>query len=327
MSLIKTLLASAFMALLTLPALAADTTIPEQTRAIDPGHCAAVSASRYKKSLIITRFQRVQAASSNAGYLHDIDDALPQWLLEDLATQQISAPASLITPPLEDPQTNSPFELTTVTRQQAAKHRAQLIISGTISDMSMTPTSEYSGLYTRVVNGARDTFNLKSSKDKRQRLFSLYLQLRDGITGELLFDNTYRTTGIWPARRYGDIGFDSTRFRQSDYGEQVWQLLQHARDELVTAIRCQPHVAPVELREGQATLVVHSGANHGLRNGDILNLYQLSQYPITGVYQHYDVRLIRQEIPVQLVEVYPSHSIARIEQRGPLTGRFVAISP
>jgi hypothetical protein len=326
-TLFKILLASMLMSLLSATALAADGTAPQQSLAIDPGHCATVSSSRYKKSLIITHFQRLQATTSNAGHLHDIDHALPQWLLQDLATRQIAAPTSLIIPPLQYPLTNSPFELVTVTRQQAAKHRAQLVISGTISDMSMTPATEYDGLYTRFINGFRDTFNLKSPNDKRQRLFSLYLQLRDGITGELLFDNTWRTTGIWPARRYGDIGFDSTRFRESDYGDQVWQLLQHARDELVTAIGCQPHIAPVELREGQPTLVVHSGANHGLRNGDILDLYQLSQYPITGVYQHYDVRLARQEVPVQLIEVYPSHSIARLETRSPLTGRYVAITP
>lgn len=294
---------------------------------IDRANCAPVSGAGYKKSVLITRFERLNPASSNPGHLHDIETALPLWLINDLAEQKLSAPASLLLPPLQEPLINSPFELTKVTRQVARQHRGQLVISGTLTDMSMLPGAHYPGLYTRFINGVRDTFRISSATDTRQRLFSLYIQLRDGITGELLFENSYRTSGVWPTKHFRDSGFDSSRFRQSDYGAQVWQLLGHVRDELATAIRCQPHVAPVELREGQSTLVIHSGANHGLRTGDIFNLYQLSQYPITGVYQHYDVRLRRQEVPVQLVEVYPSHSIARVELRAPLTGRFVAISP
>ena len=287
--------------------------------------CAAVSAQRYKKSLLFTRFQRLHPADSNPGHLQDIDQHLPDWFSQQLVAQQVSTPASQLSAPLHFPLETPPSEAAALTRKLASQYRAQLLVSGTLTDLSMSPDSDRAGLYRRFINGFRDTFNMPSATDKRQRVFSLYLQLRDGITGEPLFDNTYRTTGVWPARRLGDSGFDSVAFRQSDYGRQVWQLLDTARQELEVAIRCQPHIATAELHADPTTLVVHSGANQGLRPGDLLQLHQLVQLPVTGRWQQYDIRLVDQQVPDMLLEVYPDHSLARIESRTPLTGRFVVL--
>jgi len=313
------------------PAFAVDTAAQPGTStlnsAVDSQSCNRVSANPYKKSLVITRFPRLNPASSNPGALHDAETALPAFIVEALQARQLIASATSTSPALQDVTTSTPLLLAKATRQLANRQRAQLVITGTIDDMSMAETTELKGLYTRFINGFRDTFSMTSPKDKRQRLFSMYLQLRDGITGELLFDAHYRTLGVWPVPRVKEAGFDSEAFRRTDYGKQVMQLIAHASDQLADAIECQPHIATIESRPGQDTVVVHSGANHGLRVGDLLSLHQVTLIPVTDAYQQQDTRLIDRRSPVQLLEVYPSHSIARVDGQALPGGRFVALTP
>src|SRR5690606_6168988 len=124
-----------------------------------------------------------------------------------------------------------------------------------------------------------------------------------------------------------EIGFGSPRFWKSDYGRQISQLVARASDELAAAIECQPYIARIDAHPGQQQVVIHSGANNGLRAGDTLELYQLVMQQATGEYDKFDTRLIKRNTPVYLTEVYPSHSVANISDEILLHGQYLALAP
>lgn len=291
--------------------------------------CTEPFANHYRKSVAFAGFPRLIPASSSAGALHQVDQHLPLLLAENLRNRH----ATLT--PVQLPQAflsaDHSGELGAAAQAQALarKHRTQFLVSGEVQDMSMTfPGAAYTpGLYSRFVNGVHNFLHINTPLDKRSRLFSFHLQLRDGFTGQILFDNHYRTYGKWKAVQPMEIGFGSPRFWKSDYGRQVSQLIARAGDELAAAIECQPYIARIDARPGEQQVIIHSGANNGLRAGDTLELYQLVMQQATGEYDKFDARLIKRNAPVYLTEVYPSHSVANINDEILLHGQYLALAP
>src|SRR5690606_854416 len=202
-------------------------------------------------------------------------------------------------------------------------------ISGQVNDMSMEFPNTLSSPthYSRFINGVHNLLHINTRLDKRSRVFSFYLEVRDGITGQRIYNNQYSTFGHWKPEPGTQVGFASARFWQTDYGKQVQHLVAKASDDLAQVIDCQPYMARVDTRPGQNLLVVHSGANNGLRTGDALELYQLVQEPTTGGYQQYDTRLIKRDAQVYLTETYPSHSVAQFADDLLMTGQYVVRAP
>jgi hypothetical protein len=304
----------------------ADTHNPDE-RSRD--QCARAPDSPYNKSVVVTSFPRRETDSAKAGYLHHAEEVLPQLLSQRLQQRHaITSPVQL-QQGLAQPNASTNQRLAAQVQQLAQTHRTQFVLSGEILDMSMAhPRATYApGLYTRFINGVHDTLHINTPLDKRDRHFSFNLNLRDGFTGQVLFQKRYDTYGVWGVRNPRAVGFGSPRFWESDYGEQVSGLVAKATDELAAAIRCQPYIARVETRPGQQHILLHSGANNGLRAGDRLSLYQLVRLPISGEYQLYDTRLIDRQISIELREVYPSHSVAMVNSDSLLNGHYLAIAP
>ena len=124
-----------------------------------------------------------------------------------------------------------------------------------------------------------------------------------------------------------EVDFGSSLFWESDYGEQIGGLVNKAGDELAAAIQCQPYITRVESRPSQQQILLHSGANNGLRAGDTLALYQLVVQPVNGEYQLYDTRLVDRQTLIELREVYPSHSVAVVNSDYLLNGQYLAVAP
>lgn len=289
----------------------------------------ALPESPYHKSIAIARFNRTEADSSKAGGLHQAEEGLPSLL-----SQQLQRRHAILTPvqlpqSLTNPGDTNGLRVTNQVQQLARTYRTQFIVSGEILDMSMAhPGATYSpGLYTRFVNGIHDTFGFKTRFDKRDRHFSFHLSLRDGFTGQVLFQKRYDTVGIWGISSRREVDFGSSLFWESDYGEQIGGLVNKAGDELAAAIQCQPYITRVESRPSQQQILLHSGANNGLRAGDTLALYQLVVQPVNGEYQLYDTRLVDRQTLIELREVYPSHSVAIVNSDYLLNGQYLAVAP
>lgn len=300
---------------------------PTDTHAGARDQCAQASASLYQKSLVMTAFPRIESHSAKAGGLHQVEQLLPQLLREDLQQKHaIQIPVQLNLGLIESHINEQ--RLAAQVQNLAHTHRTQFVVSGEVLDMSMNhPEATYApGIYTRFVSGGHDILRTRTRFDKRNRHFSFQLNLRDGFTGQVLFEKRYDTQGIWGIGKPLAVSFASPHFWESDYGQQIGKLVARASGELAAAIHCQPYIARVDARSGQQQIVLHSGANNGLRAGDKLELYQLVVRPVTGEYQLYDTRLINRNTSIKLSEVYPSHSVAFVSSDALLDGQYLAVA-
>jgi hypothetical protein len=286
----------------------------------------ANTTNRFQKSLLVMAFPRLAPTSSTAGDLHQAEHQLPQLLSELLVSKQSSIAAQQLNQALPNASTNTDAQLSLLSQRLANDHRSQFILSGEILDMSMTtPDATYNpGLYTKVVNKFFDAIEAKNRFDKRDRLFSFQLRLRDGFTGQELLTKRYDTYGIWG--HAGKVGFGTPLFWKSDYGQQIKGLVNVAAKDLSQAINCQPFITQIDSRPGQTQFILQSGTNNGLHTGDILSLYQLIIQGSETRYQEHDVRLVNRNLAIELREVYASHSVGVINSTTYLTGKLVAVA-
>jgi hypothetical protein len=188
------------------------------------------------------------------------------------------------------------------------------------------PEATYNpGLYTRFVNNLFDSVGLKNRFDKRDRIFSFQVSLRDGFTGQTLFSKRYDTYGVWGAKH--STGFGTPLFWKSDYGQQIKGLVKFASREIGQVIQCQPYIAQIDSRAGQTQILLQGGANNGLRTGDTLALYQMIVQGSETTYDQHQVRLVNRNAAIELREVFPSHSVGVISGTTFLTGQFLAVAP
>lgn len=285
--------------------------------------CPGVGIHSYKKSLLFMNFPRVSASSSQLGALHQVDHHLPLLVGANLYNRhQHAAPLQLRS---ALPRDASEFTKATHAKQLARQHRVQFVVSGDVDDMAMTnPRSvNQPSYYTRVVNGVHNLFNIKTRFDKRNRVFSFNLEVRDGFSGHVVFSQQYNTYGKWTHNANASIGFGSPEFWKSDYGVQVQHLVARASDDLAALLKCQSFFTRVDSSPSQQFVVIQSGANHGVKSGDTFDVFQLVNQDIPGQYQHYETRLIPQTGRVYITEIYPSHSVGQVINQTLLYGQYV----
>ena len=279
----------------------------------------------YKKSIVFTRFPRAVPVSSSLGALQQVEQHLPLLIGANLRNRHSMLTPAYLHSAFANAATLGETSAATQAQALARQNRVQFLVSGEIDDMTMTfPDSiEKPGYYTRFINGAHNLFNINTSLDKRSRVFSFTLEVRDGFTGQVIFHNQYRTFGKWKSSPATQMGFGSPHFWETDYGIQIQHLVARASDDMSTAINCQPYMARVDSSPGQQQIVIHSGANNGMHTGDTLDLYQLVYQSVTGEYQRFDTRLVKRNGRVYLTEIYPSHSIGHVVDETLLSGQYL----
>lgn len=287
--------------------------------------CPEPFSNNYKKSIAFVGFPRMVPISSRLGALHQVEQHLPMLIGANLRNRH-----SMLTPTyLRESFANARAlgEVNAAMQAQALskQNRVQFFVSGEIDDMTMTfpDRVENPSYYTRFINGAHNLLHINTPLDKRSRVFSFTLEVRDGFTGQVIFNNQYRTFGKWKASPETQMGFGSPRFWETDYGVQIQHLVARASDDMATAINCQPYMARVDSTPGQQQIVIHSGINNGMHSGDTLDLYQLVYQSITGEYQRFDTRLVKRKGRVYLTEIYPSHSVGHVVDETLLSGQYL----
>jgi hypothetical protein len=289
--------------------------------------CRGSDKNPLQKTLLLTAFPRINPSTSNAGALNDVEHQLPQLLGEQLVAKHRAITPIQLTESLPSPAQSDDTLLAQQIQKLARTQHTQLVLSGEIIDMAMThPQATYNpGLYTRFMNGLFDLVEMKTSFDKRERVFSFNVNLRDGFTGQTLFSKRYDTYGIWREKK--EVGFGSPLFWKTDYGQQIRGLVKLASKEVGSVVQCQPYIAQIDSRPGQTQVLLQGGANNGLRSGDTLTLYQMVVQGSETDYDKHQVRLVNRNAAIELREVYPSHSVGVISGSSYLTGQFLAVSP
>lgn len=276
-----------------------------------------------QKSLVITRFLRAAPPSANAGNLYAVESGVPSLIHTQLTSSFQSISPGVIELGFAPPGATE-TQLKRQAQQVARRARAQFVLSGTIDDMSMTaPDATYNpGLYRQAANAVHDITTIRAF-DKRTRVLQLSVQLRDGLTGETLFNKQFSTSGIWNTRK--PTGFGSPAFYKTHYGKRIKSLSKKISRELAEVIHCQPFMANIDSQPGQTQILLHGGANNGLHAGDTLNLYQVVVVGSNTEYQVNETRLVKRDARLYLSEVYPSHSIAQVEGGNYLNGHYIAV--
>lgn len=276
--------------------------------------CAEPYVNNYTKALAIANFPRIQVNSSKFGQLAQVEQHLPLLIGANLHNRHSLLVPAYIPAAFSNAYSRGEPAAAAQAIRVASQNRVQFMVTGEVDDMSMySPDDANSpGYFRKFMNGTIDMFGIDTKYDNRSRVFSFSLQVRDGITGQLIFNNQYKTVGQWNAPSTAEMGFASPRFWQTDYGHKVQQLVASASDDLASSIRCQPYIARVDARPFQPQIIIQSGNNNGLRTGDSFELYQLVYQPVTGEYQQFDTRLIKRNGRVYLTEIYPSHSVGQV---------------
>lgn len=287
--------------------------------------CPQPMANHYRKTAAFVSFPRTAPTSSRLGALDAVEQQLPLLLGGNLTNRHaVLTPIYLREGFIS---TNVRGEADTAVQVQilSQRHQVQFFVSGEVDDMTMSvpSTVENPSYFTRFVNGAHNLVPANSPLDNRDRAFGFKVEVRDGFTGQLVFSSQYRTFGKWKLAPQADVGFGSSQFWETDYGEQIQHLVAKASDDMARAINCLPYVARVESTPGQQQVVVQSGSNSGLNLGDTLDLYQLVHQPISGQYQRFDTRLIKRTGYIRLTETYPSHSVGRVVDATLLGGQYL----
>jgi len=298
-----------------------------EVRQLGNNQCTAAANNTLQKTLLVTAFPRSNPLSSSAGELSAVEHQLPQLLSQQLVAKHSAIAPVQLGQSLPNPANSNDHLLAQQIQQIARNQHTQLVLSGDVIDMGMAhPEATYNpGIYRRVVNGIFDSIGIKNRFDKRDRIFSFQVNLRDGFTGQTLFNKRYDTYGVWDSRK--NTGFGTPLFWKSDYGEQVKELIKFASREIGQVIQCQPFIAQIDSRAGQTQILLQGGANNGLRTGDTLSLYQMIVQGSETTYDKHQVRLVNRNTAIELREVFPSHSIGVINGTTFLSGQFLAVAP
>ena len=297
-----------------------------EKRVLGNNQCRSDSNNSLQKSLLVTAFPRLIPGSSNAGALADAEHQLPKLLSQFLEAKHSTVTPILLNEGLPSPSLSTDNLLAQQIQKLARNQRTQLVLTGEIIDMTMThPEATYNpGMYTRFLNGLFDFIEIRNRFDKRERVFSFNVNLRDGFTGQTLFTKRYDTYGIWGSTK--EVGFDTPLFWKTDYGQQIKGLVKMAAKDVGAVVQCQPFIAQIDSRPGQPQILLQGGANNGLRSGDTLALYQMVVQGSETEYKQHQVRLVNRNMAIELREVYPSHSVGVISGTTYLSGQFLAVA-
>ena len=287
--------------------------------------CPEPFGNSYKKAIAFAIFPRAVPLSSSLGALHQVEQHLPMLIGANLRNRHSLLTPTYLRQTFAGATTLGELNAAAQAQTLAKQHRVQFFISGIVDDMTLSfPNNvQKPSYYTRFVSGAHNFFNINTPLDKRSRIFSFTLEVRDGFTGQVVFSHQYQTFGKWKAPSDTQVGFGSPHFWETDYGIQVQHLVAKASNDLAGAMNCQPYIARVDSSPGQQQIVIHSGANNGLHGGDTLDLYQLVYQPVTGEYQQFDTRMVKRNGRVYLTEIYPSHSIGHVVDETLLSGQYL----
>jgi hypothetical protein len=136
----------------------------------------------------------------------------------------------------------------------AEDNDAQYLISGEITDISATIDDHILQL---------NTIN---------RQFAISLDIMDGKTGEIIYQNSYRDIGLWPFARTSNVDTKTARFWVSPYGQSIQRVTQNMMLDIESALSCRASL-PEIINIHQGVAQINVGRIHGVHNGDQLKLW------------------------------------------------------
>ncbi|MCP8899871.1 flagellar assembly protein T N-terminal domain-containing protein [Gilvimarinus xylanilyticus] len=300
-------------------------------------HCPS---QRYSKSLLVTAFANAARDSQRVGQLYDTQTELSRTLAERLYPQynlEIQAQPEL-TLASENRLLHNDYEVFNAVQLVASQYQTQYVVTGIIEDMSMASADYYRqnalGRGTNRVTSTLKSWVGAERDDLRERHFRFRLMLHDGVTGTRIFDQTYATRGLWELDYAAQTNFASPAFWDTDYGQQVSQLVDSAVSDISEKALCQPFMAPLKVASGDQSVYVLAGANSGVNVGDTFEVYAEGQAPFTNI-EHFGTmalapvsykKLDVTQAKLQITQTYPGYSVGKFDAPLHPNLRYMAVA-
>ena len=218
------------------------------------------SAQHDEKHFATTHFRIRNRAQLTQGNMPHFDKAFTQRLANAMQTQTENLRISYVAP--HTAKFDSRYTDQNI-RTLAAQSNTQFVIIGVINDLSM---SEEKG---------SSLFSPWRSSSPR-RVFSMTLQVYDGINGGLLFNSTYQGEEEWTFDRFEDVDEFSSTFWLSRYGQAIDGVISEAIEDIKESTACQPITGRV-INVVDNRISVSLGRDNGISEKDEMYLYQAKE--------------------------------------------------
>jgi hypothetical protein len=220
-----------------------------------------------KKSILLTQSHLSHREQANIGNIYQLDSAVIRQLNTKLRSQgTYSASKMLLRNSTGFSRLNASFN------EEKIK---QLAIS-----LADTTDSQY--IFFSEINDI--SFGKQKNKGWKiweqtiyPRNFDFTLYLYSGISGELVWQNSYQKSAIWTFNKRESVDVNSAIFWQSHYGNMITSLLDKIVSDIDENLMCEPSKGKILQVKGNE-VVINLGRHHGVKMGDEFSLLHTSNF-------------------------------------------------
>ena len=278
---------------------------------IEGGQCETNQGNGYRKAVAIAGFALQNPKDAVMGGLNNIEQRLPGVLSNTLnGRHRLHAMDSghvlLFSSVDRAPSSQNNLQRLTNSVELAKELGAQFVVSGVIRDLAMiNPEADSKQIWDTPLE------LVGLNREERDRNFVLDVYVHDGISGSLMFQNTYATSGVWEHDDFKRTGFATPEFWKVDYGKQVKNLLIEVVEDLNENLGCQPYMAKIIDTQGDYVRL-DTGGSVGMRPGDELTVFR------TSTFYNLDQDALKQlkdtKVKAVITQVQPRFAIAKLNK-------------
>ncbi|WP_396587692.1 flagellar assembly protein T N-terminal domain-containing protein [Bermanella sp. R86510] len=275
------------------------------------GQCEVNQGNGYRKAIAVAGFALQNPEEAVLGGLANIEQRLSGVLANSInGRQRLHAMDSghvlLFTSVDRAPSSQNNLQRLTNSVELAKELGAQFVVSGVIRDLGMiNPNADMPSIWDTPLS------MVGLNREKRLRNFVLDVYVHDGISGSLMFQNTYAASGEWNYNDRRRTGFATPVYWKSDFGEKTKALISKVVKDLNTNLGCQPYMAKIIDTKGEY-IRLDTGGSVGMRPGDELTVFRTSTFynlDQQGLTQLHDTK-----IKATITQVQPRFAVAKLEK-------------
>ena len=278
---------------------------------IEGGQCETNQGNGYRKAVAIAGFALQNPKDAVMGGLNNIEQRLPGVLSNTLnGRHRLHAMDSghvlLFSSVDRAPSSQNNLQRLTNSVELGKELGAQFVVSGVIRDLAMiNPEADTKQIWDTPLE------LVGLNREERDRNFVLDVYVHDGISGSLMFQNTYATSGVWEHDDFKRTGFATPEFWKVDYGMQVKNLLIEVVEDLNENLGCQPYMAKIIDTQGDYVRL-DTGGSVGMRPGDELTVFRTSTF--YNLDQDALTQLKDTKVKAVITQVQPRFAIAKLNK-------------
>jgi hypothetical protein len=104
-------------------------------------------------------------------------------------------------------------------------------------------------------------------EDDPLRQFIVKLTLYHGISGEVVWSESFATSAPWEFEKQETVSPANQRFWRSSYGQAISDILQQSVMSLDKQLNCRPLLGQIVARQGDR-IIINLGRKNGVKMGD-----------------------------------------------------------